>query len=76
MTGAQLRAARTVLGLGVHELAARLRMGNSTIVKLEGGGLATARASTVHALRSFYEAQGVSFVNEPGRTGVKWRTEP
>ena len=69
----QLRGARAILGLGVHEVAALAGMGNSTIVKLEKPeGVASANASTVNALEAFYQARGVKFNwNTTGR-GVLW----
>jgi prophage antirepressor-like protein len=73
MTRRQLKAARAVLGLGVHDVATILNMSGATIVKVERlGGLKTARASTVQTLVAFYQGQGVTFVNEAGAYGVKW----
>ena len=69
----QLRGARAILGLGVHDVAALAGMGNSTIVKLEKPeGAASANASTVNALEAFYQARGVAFTENSTGRGVLW----
>ena len=70
----QLKAARTVLDLTIHEVASLLNMGNSTIVKLESpDGAATANASTVRSLELFYQARGIGFTENGAAYGVTSR---
>jgi len=69
----QLKAARTVIGLTVHETAKLMHMGNSTIVRLETPeGVKTAHASTLRALEMFYQARGVEFTENSAGRGVLW----
>ena len=70
----QLKAARTVLGLTIHEVASLAGMGNSTIVKLESpDGAATANASSVRSLELLYQARGVGFTENSTGRGILWK---
>ena len=69
----QLKAARAVLGLNVHEVAGLAHMGNSTIVKLESpNGATTANASTIRSLELFYQARGIKFTENSTGRGILW----
>lgn len=60
MTPAQCRMARAALGLGVRDLAAVAQVGVATVSRFEAGGGAQVR--TVDAIRTAFEARGVTFV--------------
>ena len=70
----QFRAARAVLELRVHDVAALTRMSNATVIKAERpGGPAAMNAATVHALSMFYQSRGLAFIGSMTGRGVSWR---
>jgi transcriptional regulator with XRE-family HTH domain len=68
MNATQCRMARAALGWTTRELAARLSMGPSTIVRLEAGG--EMRQRTLNDIRATFEAAGVRFVDTDTETGA------
>jgi hypothetical protein len=69
----QFQAARAVLGLNMRAMARELRVGSSTIVRLETEeGYKRANESTIRAFARFYEDHGVAFIDEDGRIGITW----
>jgi hypothetical protein len=70
----QFRAARAVLRLSMREMARELRVGNSTIVRLETEeGYERANETTIRAIARFYEEHGVQFIErDDGRIGAVW----
>ena len=71
MSPSQMRGARAMLGWTVKDAATRAGLTANTISRLENGG--DAKASTLAALRSAYEAAGVVFIPENGGgSGVRF----
>jgi transcriptional regulator with XRE-family HTH domain len=66
MTPVQCRMARAALGWGVRDLAAKARIGVSTVTRFEGGK--DTITATVAAMQRAMEEAGVVFTNgnEPG----------
>lgn len=63
LTSLQCRMARAGLGWSVRGLAARARVGATTVVRFEGNKIAPIH-STLAALRRAFEAAGASFPDE------------
>lgn len=75
-TREQIRAARTIRGWGMRDLAAAVqrfcpssRISFTTIAKFEGG--ADSRRDTVKALQATLEAEGITFI-VGAAPGVMW----
>lgn len=71
----QMRAARSILRLGVREVAEAAGVTPATITRFETekGGL---QMASLEKLRTFYEAAGVIFIAENGDgPGVRLRKE-
>ncbi|HLY54315.1 MAG TPA: helix-turn-helix transcriptional regulator [Stellaceae bacterium] len=65
--------ARAALGLGVRDLAARARVGISTVARFESGERETT-AANLAAIRAALESAGVEFIAENGGgAGVRLR---
>jgi transcriptional regulator with XRE-family HTH domain len=69
ITGAQLKAARKILGLSQLELAVQFQFGQRTVAEFEAG-MQTLPRATLDALRRALEAAGVEFT-DGGQPGVK-----
>jgi len=70
ITGAQIRAARALLGWSQQQLAAKAIISETALLKLETGQADT-RTSTLIKVRRALEDAGVEFVNRPdGRIDV------
>jgi transcriptional regulator with XRE-family HTH domain len=78
ITGAQLRAARTLAGVEQEQLAASSGVGVNTISKLEQhrGELAAVKVATIRALERALERAGVEFIADRDSVGVKMRRMP
>jgi transcriptional regulator with XRE-family HTH domain len=92
LTGAQVRMARAALGWTLSELAQRAIVGISTIQAVEavdgpagisGGGIAqtlehraSARATTLEAIRKVFAEAGVTFLPDDGESGPGIRFKP
>lgn len=62
--------ARVATGLGLREIAARAGVSPNTVSRLERGE--ELKASTIEAIRSIFEAAGVTFLEDDGRgAGVR-----
>lgn len=67
ITGAQVRAARALLGWSTSELAARAGVGSATISRLETAGLdAKSSRATRHLITLTFEREGIEFVGNAG----------
>ena len=64
MKPVQLRMARSALGWGVRDLAAKAGVTANTVTRIENG--ADAKQSTIDALRAALEKAGVEFIAENG----------
>lgn len=64
MLAVQCKMARVAVGWGVRELAAAADVSPNTIARLERGE--ELKASTIEAIRSALEAEGVEFIPENG----------
>jgi DNA-binding transcriptional regulator YiaG len=75
LSGRQIAAARTLLGLGQVELAAAARISVPTLRRMEASdGEATGYANNVEAVRRALESAGVQFIPENGGgIGVRLR---
>jgi transcriptional regulator with XRE-family HTH domain len=65
LTARQLRAARSFLGLGQKDVSEATGIGTMTISNIENESV-TPKASTLGALKSFYETSGVEFTADGG----------
>lgn len=57
----QLRAARAMLGLTLHQLSKEVDVSHEAINKIETGAVKRPRAKTLEALVDFFEAKGLQF---------------
>lgn len=75
LTGRQIAAARTLVGLTQAELAARANISVPTLKRMEGSeGPAIGMVNNLAAVRSALEAAGVIFIAENGEgPGVRLR---
>ena len=62
--GVQVKMARVALGIGIRELAARAKVAQDTISRIERGDQLKER--TVEAIRASLEAAGVEFLEGGG----------
>lgn len=66
LTGAQLRAARGLIGWSAEELAGRAGLTRNTVQRLErAGGVPRSRSDTLVALQRVFEEAGIEFVGTP-----------
>lgn len=71
ISGAQIRAARALLGWTLTDLSSRANIGFSTAQRLEDKGVETAHARTLAAVRKVLESAGIRFVSTgEGHNGV------
>lgn len=71
---AQLRAARSILGLSQPEVAKRAGVSTMTLKRAEGSGKPPASADAIAAISKALERAGVIFVDENGDgPGVRLR---
>ena len=66
MNAEQARAARSILKLGVREVGEATGVTPNTVSRIEAPtpeGKRGPQASTVYALRTWYEAQGIQFLD-------------
>jgi transcriptional regulator with XRE-family HTH domain len=77
ITSAQIRAARSLLGLSQAEVASRAGLSVPTIKRAESdSGLAVSR-STIEVIRDALEIAGVLFLAENGEgAGVRFKKPP
>lgn len=67
MTPEQARAARALLKVGVREVAEATNVTPNTISRIEsstGDDKRGPHASTIKAIRTWYESKGISFIEE------------
>ena len=69
LVGAQVRAARALLGWSQEELAQRSELNRRTIALFEEGK-SVPYSKTDDRLRQTFEASGVAFLNDDKRVGV------
>ncbi len=63
---AQLRAARSLLGMSQTEIAEATGLSTMTIKRAEGAGLPVPSRETLDKIRAALEAAGVEFIAENG----------
>ena len=69
ISGAQLRAARALLGISAAELAEASGVGHRTIQRFESGdGIPDARTAVLRQLKGAVEARGIVFLGDPERS--------
>mgnify|MGYP002631603281 CR=1 FL=1 len=66
MTGNQIKAARSLLGMTQAQLAEAAAVSIPTIKRAEGSGAVVASAAAVAAIRAALEAAGVEFISPNG----------
>jgi len=71
--GAQIRAARALLGLSAEAFAGRVGVTRHTILRLEQhDGVPPSRSQTLDDIQKTFEAAGVEFIGSPDdRPGVR-----
>jgi transcriptional regulator with XRE-family HTH domain len=65
ISGAQIRAARGLLGWTRHELARRAVVSDATLYALENSRSMAANLSTLAAVQAALEAAGIEFLDGP-----------
>ena len=66
ISGAQIRAARALLGISATELAERARVDWSTIQRFESvDGVSRSRSGTLRRVKETLEAVGITFIGDP-----------
>ncbi|WP_407704267.1 helix-turn-helix domain-containing protein [Thermohalobaculum xanthum] len=66
ISGAQIRAARALLGISAKELASISDVAWSTVQRYEAGGAAQIRSrDTADRIQVALEAQGIEFLGDP-----------
>jgi len=78
ITGAQVRAAKALIGWSGNDLAEKAGVGLSTIRRIEGcdGLLEAASIKTLQAIQQALELGGVEFLGAPeGNPGVRLKTQ-
>ena len=78
ISGAQIRAARALLGISATELAERADVDWSTVQRFEGTeGVPKSRLGTIQRIKEALENEGVTFVGDPVTSpGVRLRRAP
>jgi transcriptional regulator with XRE-family HTH domain len=75
ISGRQIAAARTLLGIGQSDLASRSAISVPTLKRMEASdGPAAGMANNVAAVRAALEAAGIEFTDLDGRPGIQLRT--
>jgi predicted transcriptional regulator len=65
-TGAQIRAARGLLGISAKDLALLARIGWATVQRIESSdSTASRRYDTLERVKAALEAQGIEFLGDP-----------
>lgn len=65
-SGAQVRAARAILGISAKDLAKLANIGWATVQRLESQDLeCTSRGRTALLIRAALEAKGIEFIGDP-----------
>jgi transcriptional regulator with XRE-family HTH domain len=76
LTGRQIAAGRTLIGMSQAELATASRISVQTLRRMEASeGPSSGYANNVAAVRSFLESAGIEFLNH-GRPGVRMKKAP
>lgn len=77
ISGAQIRAARALLGLSITDLAEQAAVGWSTIQRFESQDfIPNSKAGTLERLRATLEARGIEFLGDPVTSpGVQLKTQ-
>lgn len=66
ISGAQIRAARALLGMSGTELSELAGVGWSTVQRFESvDGIPSSKAGTLERIRETLEAQGINFTGDP-----------
>ena len=75
ISGAQIRAARALLGMSASELARRAGIGWATVQRFESAeGIPESRSGTLQRIKETLEAAGVMFLGDPVKSpGVQLR---
>ena len=74
VSAAQLRAARSLLGLSQPDVALAAHLSTMTVKRAEGAGSPSASRQAVEAIQAALEAAGVEFIAENGGgAGVRLR---
>lgn len=74
MTGNQIKAARSLLGLSQAEVAGAAGLSVPTVKRAEGNAAVTASVEAIAAIRAALEAAGADFIAENGGgPGVRLR---
>lgn len=73
ITGAQVRAARGLLGLSQEELAERSAISQSTIKRFESGRSDQMRDGSIQRIQRTLETAGIDFLDHVGGQGVLLR---
>ena len=78
ISGAQIRAARALLGISATELAERADVDWSTVQRFEGTeGVPKSRSGTLQRIKDTLENAGITFVGDPvASPGVRLRRAP
>ena len=74
ITGAQIRAARALLGWSQRDLADKALLSETAVLKLETGQ-ADSRTSTLAKARESLEKAGIEFINQTDGAGVLLRAD-
>ena len=76
LTSHQIRAARALLRWSAQKLADEVRLGLSTVQRMEGAeDVPSASGRNLEAVQRCLEAAGIAFIEDDGRgTGVKFRS--
>ena len=76
ISGAQVRAARALLGWTAKDLAQRASVGVSTVQRIENAqGIPNVHASNLASIQSTLEAAGIEFTNGDA-PGIRLRRKP
>ena len=75
ISGAQIRAARALLGMSATELSKRAKVGWATIQRYESAeGVPNSRSGTLQRIKDTLEAAGIAFTGNPETSpGVRLR---
>ena len=78
ISGAQIRAARALLGMSASELARRAGIGWATVQRFESAeGIPESRSGTLQRIKDTLENEGITFVGDPVTSpGVRLRRAP
>ena len=78
ISGAQIRAARALLGMSASELAKRAGIGWATVQRFESvEGIPESRSGTLQRIKETLEEAGVIFLGDPVKSpGVQLRRAP